>query len=162
MNTPTTPKNRLGLSWWAIIGLALLAVPRVVLHDLHILEEGTLTNALLVWVPPIIWVIVVVATRVTRPFLALLSVGVVYGLFLATGHLIFWDQAFSNGTPQLGGNLADLNPLIQAIILKGFTVLSSGITGTLVGAVCGLVATGLSKLFNRSQHADKVDHEPHR
>ncbi|WP_326639701.1 hypothetical protein OG884_33965 [Streptosporangium sp. NBC_01755] len=35
----------------AIIGLALLAAPRVVLHDLDVIHEGTFVNALFVFVP---------------------------------------------------------------------------------------------------------------
>lgn len=154
MNTTThsTPVQnyRLGLPLYAIIGLALLAAPRVVLHDLHIVEEGSFLNALLVFVPLIIWIAVVVAKRVSRPFVALLAVGVVYGVLLATGHFIFWDQAFPNGAPQLGGNLADINPLIETIIIRTFSSFSSLVTGTLVGAVCGLIAMGLSRLVHRS------------
>ncbi|GAA2043474.1 hypothetical protein GCM10009720_25450 [Yaniella flava] len=148
----TTPNQGLGLPWWAIIGLALLAVPRVVLHDLHLIDEGTWLNALFVWVPPIVWITVVVAKRIPRPFVALLSVGVVYGLLLAGGHLLFWDQAFPAGNPQLGGNLADIDPVAQSLIFKTFATFSSGVTGTLVGVICGLIATGLSKLIYRSPH----------
>lgn len=153
-----TPKQHqgLGLSWWAIIGLALLAVPRVILHDLHILEEGTLINAVFVWLPPVIWIAVAVARRISRPFLTLLAVGVIYGILLATGHLVFWNQAFPDGQPQLGGNLADIDPLIQAIIIKTFSSFSSGVTGTLVGAVCGLIATGMTKVIYRSPRSEQT------
>lgn len=151
----TTQQFRFGLPWWAIIGLACLAVPRVILHDLHILEEGTWLNAVFVWVPPFLWILLVVVKRVPRPFLALLAVGVVYGVLLATTHLLLWDQAFADGTPQLGGNLADLNPLAQALIVKTFAALNSGITGTLVGVVCGLIATGLHKLVNAATRRDE-------
>lgn len=151
----TTQQFRSGLPWWAIIGLALLAVPRVVLHDLHMLEEGTWLNAVFVWVPPVIWITLVVVQRIPRPFLALLAVGVAYGALLATTHLLLWDQAFADGTPQLGGNLADLNPLAQALLVKAFTALNSGITGTLVGVVCGIIATGLHKLVNVATRKDE-------
>lgn len=144
-----TPKRKLGLPLWGIFGLALLAAPRVVLHDLHLIEEGTLLNALLVFIPPTIWVGVAVLMHVRRPFLTLLTVGTFYGVVLAAGHLLFWDQAFPDGSPQLGGNLADTDPLIQGLVFRGFTVISSLVTGTLVGAVCGLISAGISAVLRR-------------
>ncbi len=53
----------LGLRWCVLVGLALLAVPRAVLHDLEIIHEGTAVNALLVAVPLLIWIVVVVRAR---------------------------------------------------------------------------------------------------
>lgn len=129
-----------------IIGLALLAVPRVVLHDLHLIEEGTFVNSLFVFIPPVLWMVAVLLLRVSRPFRALASVGVVYGVLLAVAHMLFWEQAFPDGAPRLGGNLSDLAPWLQEMVLRGFGVLSSLITGTLVGAITGLIAAGLSAL----------------
>src|SRR5690625_4111087 len=163
MKTPTnsTPVQnyRLGLPLYAILGLAALAAPRVVLHDLHIVEEGSFLNALLVFVPLMIWIAVVVAKRVSRPFVALLAVGVVYGILLATGHFIFWEQAFPNGAPQLGDNLANIDPLIETVIIRTFSSFSSLVTGTLVGAVCGVIAMGLNKLIYRSPATQRITQE---
>ena len=82
--TPSRPT--LGLSVPAIVLLAVLAVPRVVTHDLGVFPEGSPVNWLLVFVPPAIWLAVVLGLRARRPFLTLAAVGLVYGVMLAVGH----------------------------------------------------------------------------
>ncbi|WP_449277658.1 hypothetical protein [Leucobacter sp. GX24907] len=144
-------RRRLGLPLVAIIGLALLAVPRVVLHDLDIIHEGTVFNALLVFLPPAVWVFVALVSRVPNPFVTILVIGVCYGIFLALGHQLMWGIAFADNSPQLGGSLAGIDPAIQAAILRSFAVLSSLVTGAIVGAIAGLVAWGLSVLIPRSR-----------
>lgn len=138
-----TPHRKLGLPLWGIVGLALLAAPRLVLHDLHLIEEGSFVNSLLTFIPPILWIGVAVLKRIHRPFLTLLTVGFVYGVILAAGHLLFWGQAFPEGSPQLGGNLSDIDPFLQGLILRGFALISSLVTGTLVGALCGIISAGI-------------------
>ena len=44
-------RRTLGFSWPALVALAALAAPRVVLHDLGVIEEGSLVNGLFVFVP---------------------------------------------------------------------------------------------------------------
>ncbi|MEV2276612.1 hypothetical protein AB0I72_13605 [Nocardiopsis sp. NPDC049922] len=137
----------LGLSFPVLVLLALLAVPRVVLHDLSVIEPGTLVNWLLVFVPPLVWIAVVLVRRVPNPFVTLLVVGIVYGVFLALGHQLLWNQSFGDEQPTLGGNLSDLAPGVQAVIIRGFSVISSLVTGTVVGAVSGLVALVAQRLL---------------
>ncbi len=139
-------KRRLGLPFAAIVGLALLAVPRVVLHDLGLISAGTLVNALLVFVPPVVWVGVAVLRRIPRAFLTLVVVGLVYGAFLALGHQLLWDVSFGDSPPRLGGNLAGLDPAAQNVILRVFAAGSSLVTGTVVGAIAGAIAAGLQRL----------------
>lgn len=129
----------------AVIGLALLAAPRVVLHDLDLIHEGTFVNALFVFVPPIIWIAVVLWKRVPNPFVTLLVTGLCYGILLAVGHQVLWDSAFGGAPPSLGGNLSGLDPAAQSVILRLFAVISSVFTGVIVGAITGLVAWGLGK-----------------
>src|SRR5699024_6490245 len=57
--------RKLGLPMIGIIALALLAVPRVVLHDLGVITEGTWVNAIFVFVPPLIWIAVMAWWRVS-------------------------------------------------------------------------------------------------
>src|SRR5690625_3414504 len=130
----------LGLPMIAIIGLALLAVPRVVLHDLGLVRSGTAVNALLVFLPPLIWIVVVLWRRVPNAFLTLLVVGVWYGVLLAVGHQVLWDSSFAGTPPSLGGTLTDIDPAAGSVIMRTFAFGSSLITGTAVGAVAGLVA----------------------
>ncbi|RCW44509.1 hypothetical protein DFQ14_10498 [Halopolyspora algeriensis] len=125
--------------------LAALAVPRVVVHDLGLAGPGPL-NTLLVFLPPIVWLVVVLRARVTNPFFALLVVGLVYGLFLAAGHQLFWHETFGDDPPALGGNLAGALPAgLEVFVLRAFAVLSSIATGALVGAITGAFGWALSK-----------------
>lgn len=142
-------RRRLGLPLAAIIGLALLAVPRVVLHDLGLISAGTFVNAALVFLPPAIWVAVVLVRRVPNPFFTLVAVGLAYGVFLAVGHQLLWDVSFADSPPRLGGNLADVDPAVQNIIIRAFAAGSSLVTGTVVGVVAGAIAHGLRLIARR-------------
>ena len=53
-------RRALGFAWPVLVALAALAAPRVVLHDLGIVEEGSVANGLLVFVPPALWIAAVV------------------------------------------------------------------------------------------------------
>lgn len=149
---PTTPRHRLGLPVIAIVGLALLAAPRVVLHDLNIIEEGTSVNALFVFLPPLVWIVTVLITRVPRPLITLLAVGLCYGVFLALGHQILWNHSLGDNPPQLGGNLAGLDPTAQSLIFRSFAVASTLLIGVVVGAISGAIAWGLKVLLRRPRN----------
>ena len=129
----------------ALIALALLGIPRVVLHDLDLLHEGTAVNLVFVAVPLLVWVAVVLTCRVTRPFTTLLLVGLLHGAMLVVTHQLLWNAAFDGAPPQLGGNLADLDPTAQAIILRLTSVPSGLVTGALLGAITGAAAWLLSR-----------------
>ncbi|WP_252199682.1 hypothetical protein [Brevibacterium sp. RIT 803] len=148
---PPRPPRRLGLPLWAIIALALLAAPRVILHDLDIITAGTLINAAFVFVPLLVWIGVVLWAAVPNAFLTLLAVGVFYGVFLAAGHQIFWTAQFDGAPPRLGGNLSDLDPLVSSLIVRTFAAASSLITGTAVGAGVGLLTWVLDRLLRRNR-----------
>lgn len=145
----TASRRSLGLPLAAVVALALLAAPRVVLHDLDIIEEGTPLNAVFVFVPPLVWIAVVLVKRVPNPFLTILAVGACYGIVLALGHQLLWDANYGDDPPQLGGNLADLDPTAEAVIIRGFAVVSSVFTGVIVGAITGLIAWGLAAVTGR-------------
>ncbi|GAA0504629.1 hypothetical protein Ade02nite_70430 [Paractinoplanes deccanensis] len=143
-------KQGLGLPWIALAGLALLAVPRVVLHDLDVVQEGDAVNLLLVFVPLVIWIVVAVLAKVPRPFLTLLVVGAIYGVFLALVHQLLWDRSVGAGAA-LGGNLEGrLPPGAEEFVIRTFAVVSSLFTGLLAGAVTGLVAWGASRALGRT------------
>lgn len=134
-----------------IIGLAILATPRVVLHDLNLISEATAVNALFVFLPPAIWIAVVLWKLVPNPFFTLLLVGAFYGLFLALGHQIFWNVSFGENPPELGGNLTNLDPVVQSVILRFFAAISSLFTGIIFGAVNGLIAWGINAVTRRME-----------
>lgn len=140
----------LGLPIPVVVGLALLGVPRVVLHDLGVIQEGTAANGALVFVPPLIWILVAVLARVPKPFLTMLATGAVYGAFLVIVHQVLWTTSFGGNPPTLGGNLEDLDPTMQNIVLRVFSVPTGLITGVVVGALSGTVAWGVRAAVRRS------------
>jgi hypothetical protein len=145
--TPGLSRGR-PLSPWLIVGLAALAVPRVIAHDLQLASSGSVANQLLAFVPPLIWLAVVLWQRPPRPLLTHLLIGACYGVMLAIGHQIMWTAAYDGNPPQLGGNLAGrLDPAVENIVMRSFAFVSSVITGTLVGAVVGAIGMVLARLL---------------
>jgi hypothetical protein len=139
--------RKLGLSVSAIILLAAIAAIRVPLHDLGIVQEGSVAAGLLVFVPLAIWLVVVLQQRVPNPFLALTVVGVAYGVMLAVVHQLLWVAAFDGNPPSLGGNLEGvLDPGMEAVVFRVSAFFSSLATGTVLGAVVGAVAWVIERL----------------
>lgn len=82
----TTLRRKLGLSVPLVILLATIAAIRVPFHDLGIVSEGSVVARLLVFVPLAIWLTVVLARRISDPFLTFVVIGFAYGVLLAIGH----------------------------------------------------------------------------
>jgi len=135
-----------GTSFLSILFLALLAVPRVVLHDLGWLTEGTFINSLFVFIPVLIWIAAAVWCRNAHPFRMLLAAGIVFGVMLALVHQVFWAAAFPD-MPGLGGNLAGAPDYISTIIIRSTAVVSSIVTGIMIGTLLGGVAFIIRKLI---------------
>ena len=139
-------RHKLGLPVPLVVLLAALAVPRVVTHDLGVFPEGSLVNWLLVFVPPAVWLAVVLGLRAPRPFLTLAAVGLAYGVMLAVGHQLLWVAAYGGDPPSLGGNLGGaLAPGLESAVLRASAFFSSVVTGTLVGALVGAVAWAIAR-----------------
>ncbi|WP_440896059.1 hypothetical protein ACS127_16230 [Amphibacillus sp. Q70] len=133
-------ESYLGISIMSLLLLSLLGIPRVLLHDFSLIEEGSFINHLFVFVPMVIWIGFIVWKDVKRPFLSLVVVGLFYGIFLAIGHQILWNVAFD--TPiQLGGNLSGLPQGISTSIIRIYAILSSVTTGIVVGMVLGIMTS---------------------
>ncbi|MDO3682800.1 hypothetical protein [Micromonospora sp. C28ISP2-4] len=137
----STARRTLGFSWPALVALAALAAPRVALHDLDVVPEGAAVAALLAVGPPLCWVAAVLWRRPARPFLTVVSIGALYGVFLAVGHQVFWDSSLGMDAPGLAG----LEPGAREALLRGAAVMSSVVTGTMVGVVAGGVAALLGR-----------------
>ncbi|HEX6956176.1 MAG TPA: hypothetical protein VF156_14980 [Agromyces sp.] len=143
--TDLQPRRRaLGLPVLGLIGLAALGVPRVILHDLGLIEENGLVTWLLALLPIAAWIVVAVAAKVPNPFLTVLVIGTIFGVMLVVTHQLLWVPAFDGNPPALGdGPLASLIPRVAAM--------TSGLfTGAIMGAIAGLVAWGIRALVNRS------------
>jgi hypothetical protein len=148
-------RRTLGFGWPVLVALAALAAPRVVLHDLGIVEEGGFVNGLLVFVPPACWIAAVLWRRPARPFLTVVAIGVLYGVFLAVGHQVLWTAAIDGRPPTLGGALAGLDPAYGEAILRSAAVLASLVTGTMVGVVAGAVAILLIRVVPAETGGDR-------
>jgi hypothetical protein len=143
----TALRRKLGLSVPVIILLASIAAIRVPLHDLGIVLEGSAVAGLLVFVPLAVWLIVVLRRRVPDPFLALTAVGLAYGVMLAIIHQLLWAAAYDGSPPSLGGNLEGvLAPGLEAVVFRTSAFFSSIFTGTMVGAVVGIVAWMIERM----------------
>lgn len=143
MRTETIERS-LGVSPLAILGLALLAVPRVILHDLGLTDP--VVNGVLTFLPLAAWLAVVLWRRVPNAFKTLLTIGVTYGVLLAATHQVLWTESFGDNPPALGGNLAGvLDPAIEGVLFRVFAVFSSVLTGVVVGLITGAVGWLLSR-----------------
>jgi hypothetical protein len=147
----------LGLSWPVLIALAALAAVRIPLHDLGIVEEGTALAAVLAIVPPACWVGAVLWRRPPRPFLTVVVIGALYGVFLVVGHQLLWDAAFAGGAPTLGGRLAGTDPATTEVVLRVAAAASSLVTGTVVGVLAGAVAALLCRLVPERASSPSAD-----
>ncbi len=139
----------LGLPAAAVVGLAALGLPRVVLHDFGVLTGGSVVAFLLAVLPLVAWVVVATRPRVRAPFLALVATGAVHGVLLAATHQLLWTRAFDGATPRLGDNLADLDPELQDVVLRGAAVFSGMHTGLALGVLTGAVAWAIVRRRRR-------------
>lgn len=123
-----------GMPVIAMAGLALLGIPRVVLHDLDLISGGSPVTWLLAVGPLAAWVAVTVLRRSPRPFMTVLTTGMMFGVMLVITHQLLWDVAFDGSPPVVGpGDGSALIPRIAAIP-------SGLVTGAAIGAIGGLVA----------------------
>ncbi|MGC4894657.1 hypothetical protein [Micromonospora sp. DT31] len=139
----TAARRTLGFSWPALVALAALAAPRIALHDLDVVPEGTVVAALLAVGPPLCWIAAVVWRRPPRPFLTAGVIGVLYGVFLAVGHQVFWDSSLGMDAAGLAG----LAPGAREALLRGAAVVASLFTGAAVGMIAGGFAVLLCRLL---------------
>jgi hypothetical protein len=146
--TRTTFRTDLALPYVLLLGA--LTVPRVVAHDLRLIPiEGTVYTVLAI-APLLVWLIVAVFRKTSRPLFDFVVIGLAYGFLLALTHQILWDASWGTDVPHIGGNLAGkLNPIAESLILRAFAVGSSVVTGLVFGAAFGLVAVLAMKLRNR-------------
>jgi hypothetical protein len=75
-----------------------------VLHDLGVIDERSLVHVLLVFVPPLIWVVAIVAKRVPNAFLTGGVIGSLYGVALAVIHQFAWASVWGDNPFRLGAN----------------------------------------------------------
>lgn len=125
-----------GLPLLLMVGLALLGLPRVVLHDLHLIDEGAPVTWFLALAPVAVWIIVAVRVRSPRPFLTVLIIGLMFGVMLAVTHQLLWTSAFA-GIPAV----LEAGPVMRLAAVPG-----SLMTGAAIGAIGGLLAMAVAAL----------------
>lgn len=157
MSTPPADQNatsswlRLGLSWPAVVGLAALGAPRVVLHDFGALDGGFGLASLLLTVGPLaVWVLVL-TWRQARPLVRTgAAIGGVFGIMLVAIHQILWSEAYDSDPPRLGGNLAGkFDEGTEEAIFRAASVPSGLAVGLALGALAGFVARLLVRRADR-------------
>ncbi len=141
-----TNETKSGIPMYMLFILALLGVPRVLAHDLKWLESGDVVNMLLVFIPPIVWLCIVLWKGRQDVFKSLLFIGIFYGVLLGIIHQILWATAFDS-PPVLGGNLSDLSPAAVSILARTFGFTSSLATGAVIGAVLGFIGTFFRRIM---------------
>ncbi len=138
MNTKTKQKFALYIP---LVVLALLGIPRVILHDLQLVSLDSLLYRVLAIGSLLVWLVYALCTKSDRPFRHLLTFGVIFGLMLAVTHQITWVEAWGDSPPQLGGNLAGvLHPVLEGLVVRVGAFMSSLFTGVAIGAVLGGIA----------------------
>jgi hypothetical protein len=133
-----------------IVLLAALTLPRVVIHDLGLIEIDSPVYTALAVAPLLIWLLVAVFRKTQRPIFDFLVLGLAYGVFLGLTHQILWDASWGGNPPHIGGNLTGkFSPIVESLILRAFALGSSVATGLVFGAAFGLVAFLATKVRNR-------------
>jgi hypothetical protein len=140
MKRNLTSKLPLGLSWTAIIFLAALAIPKVVVQDFRLAENQPYLNALLSLGPGIIWVVYLLRKKVPHTFNTMLAIGLAYGVMLGLVHQLAWNSIWGDSQIQA---LASIAPRFSSLI-------SSIVTGLVIGAVLGAAAIFLKFLVSES------------
>lgn len=136
------------LPWTGAVLLALLGLPRVVLHDLGVIDEGSGPNAVLVWVPVLVWLAVLAIRWPEEPLRNGLRLGAAYAVVLVATHQLLWTHGHVE-PPRLGGNLSDLPDAAHTVIVRAAATGSSVVTGLLVGLAVALVAWAVRRASSR-------------
>lgn len=142
----TAAQRRKGLPVLALIGLATLRVPASILEDLRVLDAGHWVAGLLPWIAVAVWVAVVVARRVPKPFLTVLMIGVISGVLLVITYQLLWDVMFGDYPAEIGHS----GVAIRLIAIPGGLI-----AGAVSGVIGGLVAWALSAAIGRLRGAEE-------
>jgi len=129
-------RRPLGLSVLSLIALAALGVPRVILHDLHIIDEAHPASWILSLGPVAVWVAVAVVKKVPNPFLTVLTIGLIFAVMLSITHQLLWSSLFES--PGTAEAISRLSPIPGGLF-----------AGLLLGGAGGLAAWGIRTMLNR-------------
>lgn len=135
------------MTWWTMVGLAALGLPRTVLSDLGIIEtDGSVLYFVLALGPYAVWLAVAVLRRTPRPLRDHLLTGVLYGLSLVVVHELLWSVETSQGQdpPQAAIDLATrFDSPLSDLVIHGSefgVAMMIGVGSGLVMALIALIA----------------------
>ncbi|MFD0871590.1 hypothetical protein [Paenibacillus residui] len=125
-------KNSYRKPWLLILAMGALALIRPIMSMLGLLERiGQPTASIVVTIViTLIWISVVVFTRVRQPLVVLLLTGITYGVFAILISAIL--------SPVLTGQL-------QGPLTNPFAVISVLVTNAIWGLLAGLLASALQR-----------------
>lgn len=125
-------KNSYRKPWLLILAMGALALIRPIMSMLGLLERiGQPTASIVVTIViTLIWISVVVFTRVRQPLVVLLLTGITYGVFAILISAIL--------SPVLAGQL-------QGPLTNPFAVISVLVTNAIWGLLAGLLASALQR-----------------
>lgn len=144
---------RFGMKIIEIVILALLGLPRIVLHDLSIIEEGSLVNSILVFGPVVIWFLYILVRNQEAPVWSIFILSCFYGLILALTHQIFWHESFPEGV-KFGGNLSHILIEVSTVIARVFALISSLTTGLVLALILSGIMWVSCKVMEVFKHED--------
>ena len=128
----------------------MLALPRVIVHDLHLFPFDSIEYKILTIVPFATWALYALFGKSKRPIYDFLILGTLFGLMLAITHQLTWDASWGSNPPHLQGNLeAKLDPMIESLLLRSAAFMSSIFTGIAFGGTCSLVALASFNVWSR-------------
>lgn len=136
-------RKRSRIPFVILVPLALLGIPRVVVHDLHLVDINSLLYTFLAFLPFLVWSLYAFVFNMADPFRNLFILGLLFGIFLAITHMLTWDASWGGNQPHIGGNLAGkFDPATESLMLKTATVLSSVFTGLFAGGALCILRLG--------------------
>ena len=129
---------------WMLAGLALLAMPRAVIHDLDGLPFDSPAYIAMAVAPLLLYLAIAIFRNNKRPMYDFIVLGLFFGVFLSLVHLILWDHKWGGNPPAFGDQLTGVFcPEVEDMLFRisvTFSGLHVGIAlGALFGAI-GLIA----------------------
>jgi hypothetical protein len=140
MKKNLTSKLPLGLTWTAVITLALLGIPRVVVQDFRLIENQPYLNALLSLAPGAIWVYYLLHKKIAHTLNTMLAVGLAYGAMAGIVHQLAWSGLWGDAQTSV----------FASIIPRFYNLISSLVSGLVIGATLGVAALFLKYMMGES------------
>lgn len=138
------------LPLYVIFILAALALPRVIIHDLHLADLSSAPYKALATVPYLIWFLVAILHKSNTPLKDFLMMGAMFGALLALIHQVLWESALKTADINMS---ITLDPSVEQIVLRTAAIISSLLTGLVIGGFFGCIAWAANAIRRRLKHS---------